>query len=225
MKTTLITTTALLALGGIATPALAQEVGRVISSQPLVQQVPVTRQVCGSQPMAVTQQPSGAGAVLGAVAGGLLGNTIGQGAGRALGTAVGVVGGAIVGNNLEAANSTSVQNVTQCGTQTVYENQTVGYNVTYEYAGRQYQTQMPNDPGQTIALQVTPVGAAQPATAPVPPPSAYAPQAGYAPAPTVVMGTSYVPNYYYPSPYYAAPYYAPFGVTLGFGYRGGHYRH
>ena len=223
MKTTLITTTALLALCGIATPALSQEVGRVISSQPLVQQVPVTRQVCGNQPMAVTQQPSGAGAVLGAVAGGLLGNTIGQGAGRALGTAVGVVGGAIVGNNLEAANSTSVQNVTQCGTQTVYENQTVGYNVTYEYAGRQYQVQMPNDPGQTIALQVSPVGAAQPATppatAPVTPPTAYAP------APTVVTGTTYVPGYYYPSPYYAAPYYAPFGVVLGFGYRGGFYRH
>ena len=31
---------------------------------------------------------------------------------------------------------------------------TSGYNVRYEYAGREYQTQMPYDPGQSIRVQV-----------------------------------------------------------------------
>lgn len=39
-----------------------------------------------------------------------------------------------------------------------YENRTVAYNVVYEYAGKQYAVQMPNDPGPSIQLQLTPVG-------------------------------------------------------------------
>ena len=52
-----------------------------------------------------------------------------------------------------------VQNVQQCSTQTSYENRTMGYDVVYEYAGREYSTQMPYDPGPTIRVQVTPLGA------------------------------------------------------------------
>ena len=33
---------------------------------------------------------------------------------------------------------------------------------TYEYAGRQYQVQMPQDPGPTIRIQVTPMAPAAP---------------------------------------------------------------
>jgi hypothetical protein len=36
---------------------------------------------------------------------------------------------------------------------------TIGYNVTYEFGGHQYSVQIPNDPGPTILLQVSPVGA------------------------------------------------------------------
>ena len=47
----------------------------------------------------------------------------------------------------------------QCSTQTIYESRTVAYNVIYEYAGRQYSVQMPQNPGPTLRLQVagTPV--------------------------------------------------------------------
>src|SRR5438105_15591253 len=71
-----------LATAGVAS---AQEVGRVISSTPVVQQVPVQRQVC-NQPQPVVQQApqggGGAGALIGAIAGGLLGHTVGGGMGN-----------------------------------------------------------------------------------------------------------------------------------------------
>ena len=43
------------------------------------------------------------------------------------------------------------------------ENQTVGYKVVYEYAGKRYTTQLPQDPGATVNLQITPSVAAKPA--------------------------------------------------------------
>src|SRR5438105_3422705 len=164
-----------LACSGVAG---AEEVGRVISSTPVVQQVPVQRQVCNQQPVAVQPQSSGAGAVIGGIVGGLLGHTVGGGFGRAAATGVGVVAGAAVGDNLERRGEyPQMAMAQQCGTQTAYENRTVGYNVQYEYAGRAYNVQMPYDPGPTLRLQVSPVTSAQPedgvqAAAAPPPPTA-----------------------------------------------------
>jgi hypothetical protein len=190
--------------------------------------VAVPRQVCHQQPM-VMEQPrtGGVGSVIGAVAGGLLGNTIGHGSGRAAATVIGAVTGAVVGDNVEGRPAYA-QNVQQCTTQTFYENRTVAYNVTYEYAGQQHTVQMPHDPGPTIRLQVTPVGAigTAPPAAPVgaeqvmPAPQAVAPvQTIVAPAPVVVPAYPAYPVY---PVYYHRPYYPP--VTLHFGYvRGGHH--
>lgn len=163
--------------GGVAALALAapslhaQEVARVVSSIPMIQQVGVPRQVCTTQQVMVEQPRSGAGALLGAVAGGAVGNQIGGGSGRAVATMAGVIGGAMLGNNIEGQPAARMQEQTTCTTQTVYENRTVGYNVTYEYAGRQYQVQTPSDPGPTIRVQVTPVlPAATPQPAVIPSP-------------------------------------------------------
>ena len=43
------------------------------------------------------------------------------------------------------------------------EKQTVGYKVVYEYAGKRYTTQLPQDPGATVNLQITPSAALKPA--------------------------------------------------------------
>ena len=43
------------------------------------------------------------------------------------------------------------------------EKQTIGYKVVYEYAGKRYTTQLPQDPGATVNLQITPSAAAKPA--------------------------------------------------------------
>jgi len=205
--------------------------GRVISSTPIIQQVAVPRQVCSQQPMVVqgARSTSGAGSVIGAIAGGLLGNTIGHGGGRAAATALGVMGGALVGNAVEANGSPAyAQNVQQCTTQTTYENRTVAYNVTYEYAGRQYTVQMPQDPGPTVRLQVTPMAAGN--TEPVYSSGSVTASEGIpimrsvevAPAPVVYAAPAVYPApVVYPS-YGYGPYYPPVGVSLNFGYSRGY---
>jgi uncharacterized protein YcfJ len=141
---------------GIGTWAWAQEVGKVISSVQVIQQVSVPRQVCAQEQVAVQPNKSGAGAAMGAIAGGVLGNQIGGGSGKAAATALGIFGGAILGNNIEGAPAPQTQTVQNCTTQNVFENRVMGYNVTYEFNGKQYSVQLPRDPGPTIKLNVTP---------------------------------------------------------------------
>lgn len=145
----------LAALAAVATAANADEFARVISASPVVQQVAVPRQVCMQQQVETQPSKSGLGAILGAVAGGALGNQVGHGGGRAVATAVGAVGGAVLGNNIEGTGPAQVQTVQNCHTETVYENRVNGYTVQYEYAGRQYTTQMPYQPGDSIKVRVS----------------------------------------------------------------------
>jgi uncharacterized protein YcfJ len=147
--------------------ALADDVGRVLSSQPILQQVAVPRQVCSTQQVEVQQQKSGAGAAMGAIAGGAIGNSVGRGSGNVAATMLGIVGGAVLGDRIEGAPPSHLENVQHCSTQNFYESRTVGYNVTYEFGGHRYSVQMPNDPGRTIRVQVSPAGAqVQPAYEP-----------------------------------------------------------
>jgi hypothetical protein len=99
---------------------------------------------------------------------------------RGIATMAGVIGGAVIGDRAETQNNTTLPSTT-CTTQTVYENRLVGYNVVYEYAGKEYSVQVPQDPGPTIPLQVTPVG--QGLRSEVPVLSALPPQVVYVPAP------------------------------------------
>ena len=237
---------AVAAAGLASLPASAMDIlARVISSTPVVQQVTVPRQVCNNQQV-LTQAPrSGAGALVGALAGGVLGNAIGSGGGRAVATMIGAVGGAAVGDNLERPGA-QLQNVQQCTTQTFYENRASHYNVVYEYQGEQYTTQMANDPGGYVRLQVTPVGGMASQASAYPAYQTNAPQPVYQSAPIEQQQTYYPPQVvqqpvyvqpaayaapypaYYPQPYYAAPYIAPIGLSLNFGYSrgfgGGHGR-
>jgi uncharacterized protein YcfJ len=150
---------ALLALAGAGTAQAQEEQGRVISTTPVVQQFVVPRQVCQEQVVTVPGQKSGAGALMGGIAGGAMGNAVGDGSGRALATMLGVIGGAVLGNNIEGSAPDRTETVQQCSTQNFYENRTVAYTVVYEYAGRQYTTQMRQDPGRFVRLSVTPVDA------------------------------------------------------------------
>ena len=207
MKT--LATTLLLATAGLAQ---AQEVGQVISRTAVFQQVAVPRQTCIQTPVAVQNPTSGAGALMGAIAGGAIGNQIGGGSGRAIATMAGVMGGAIMGDKIENPGS-QVQNQTTCTTQTVYENRLTGYNVVYEYAGKQYNVQLPQDPGPTIQLQVTPVGL-QRSEAPT------NTVVTTAVPPTTVINESRV--VYVPTPVYRT--YPPMStnINLGWGWGGGH---
>lgn len=208
MKTTVLTT-ALLAACGLAQ---AQEIGTVLSRTAVYQQVAVPRQSC-AQTITPNAPTSGGGAMTGAIAGGVIGTVMGDG--RGLGTLIGAVGGAILGDQAESnANS---QPITTCTTQTVMENRLVGYTVVYEYAGKQYTVQLPQDPGPTLPLQITPAGmqTAQPA------------------APTTVVQQPAVvyaqpPVVYAPPPVYYRPWPVSTSINLGWGWYGGgghHHRH
>lgn len=147
----------LLATLALTSAAQAQEVGQVLSRTPVYQQVTVPRQVCTQTQVTAPAQTSGAGAAMGAIAGGAIGNAMGKGEGRAIATMLGVIGGAIAGDKVEGPQSAQTQTQQTCTTQNVYENRLVGYNVVYEFAGKQYTVQWPRDPGPTIKLQITPV--------------------------------------------------------------------
>ena len=144
------------AMGFAAFGVAAQEVGTVVSSTPVVQQVAV----CGQGYVARPGPTTGGGAVIGALAGAAIGSTVGGGVGQAAAIGLGAVAGGAVGNSIEAHNNARM--VPTCATPVSYENRTVGYNVTYEYNGRQYQAQLPVDPGRTIQVRVTRTGEVRP---------------------------------------------------------------
>ena len=237
----------LAATGLLAFNASAQNIlAKVLSSTPLVQQVAVPRQVCSTQQVMVEVPKSGAGALMGAVAGGAVGNAIGNGNGRALATMIGLLGGALVGDRIEGGNPTQAQNSQQCNTQTFYENRVSHYNVVYEYQGTQYNTQMAQDPGTYVRLQVTPVGAMSPSPQPgfqqVPNPQSpaihgqtyqqdapvqYIGQPGFVVqqpvfvSPVVVQSSGFYGQPYYARPVYPRAHYAPsiqFNYSRGFGH-------
>src|SRR5665647_3472478 len=136
MKKLFVLSAAMLASGlGLAQ---TQELARVLSATPILQQVGVPRQVCSTEQVAVQQPKSGGGAILGAIAGGAMGNAVGGGSGKAAATMLGLIGGAVVGNNLEGSPASQYQDVQRCTTRTFFETRTVAYQIAYEFAGKHY---------------------------------------------------------------------------------------
>ena len=111
--------------------------------------------------------------------------------------------GAVLGNQIEGGRP-GYQNVQRCTTETYYDNQIVGYDVVYEYAGRHYNTRTQTDPGAWIPLTVQPAvpGVSR---APAGYPPTYAPtysptySGGYA-QPGVVVSTQPGPPAYIVEP-------------------------
>jgi uncharacterized protein YcfJ len=165
---------------------------RVVSSRPVVEQIPVAREQCwnerrsGYVDQRVTRSDTGAsigpGTILGAVVGGVIGHQFGNSSGgRDRGTAAGAIVGGLVGNQVDRDNAgpgtaTEVErvpverDVKRCRTVNEVREATVGYDVRYEYRGRQFTTRLPHPPGRTIPVSVD----IQPAEeAPPPPPPRY----------------------------------------------------
>lgn len=192
--------------------AQAQEVGQVISRTAVYQQAAAPRQTCTQTPVMAPTPSSGGGAIIGALAGGLIGSQLGGRDSKGLTAMAGVIGGALLGDKAES-QSNAPQSTT-CSTQTVYENRLVGYNVVYEYAGKQYNVQLPQDPGPTISLQVTPMNA----------PRSEAPaQTFYTTAPAVVEPATVITEsrvVYVPTPVYR--HFPPSYTSINLGWSAGH---
>lgn len=212
MKTWLITTLSLCAAGA----CLAQDVGRVLSSTPIVTQIAVPHRVCSTEQISYQQPNSGAGAILGAIAGAAIGNSVGgRGAERAAATAIGMVGGAVIGDRVEGPGGERTQNVERCTLQNLVENRTSGYQVLYEFGGKQYSVQMAQDPGPTIALQVGPANGVM-AQAPAQTAVISSSNPVYA-QPSVTYISVPAPSVYYPVATYR-PLFTPM-VVVPWGYR------
>lgn len=163
-----------LAAASACTWAGAEELGRVLSSTPVFQQVAVPQQYCSLESVVVPGTSSGGGAVVGAITGAAIGHAVGRrgghGGGRTAGTVIGMIGGAVIGDRLDSQSHDQVQQVRHCTTHVRHENRVVYHDVVYEYAGKSYAVQMPSDPGPTVRLQISPIGAThgtpQPGTVP-----------------------------------------------------------
>lgn len=229
---------ALLTLAPMLAHAQSQEMARVISSTPVVTQVASPQQVCTQSQVLTTAPKSGVGSLLGAVAGGVIGSQIGGGSGRALATVAGVIGGAVAGDAMEATPPTVAQPVTSCTQQLSYENRVTAYNVVYEYAGKQYAIQLPNDPGPMLPIRISPSVAVTSEV--VVKPTIAAPAVVNPPVVVMSHYPGAFPQVYSTPPVYSAPpvylpppaYYGPPAVSLRWGFGGGwgghrhhHYRY
>ena len=112
---------------------------------------------------------SGAGAIIGAIIGGVIGHQFGMSsAGRDHGTAAGAVIGGLVGSQAERGSDTGYQRasrdvpvervpvtreVQRCS-DVADGRRIAGYDVRYEYNGREFRTRMPYDPGPQIPVNV-----------------------------------------------------------------------
>jgi uncharacterized protein YcfJ len=182
----------------------------VLSATPIVDRVPVNREECWSEQQRsyeerrVTRQDNGQligpGTVIGAIAGGVIGHQFGNSSGgRDRGTAAGAVIGGLVGNQVdrdragpssgeivEVERRPVTREVERCRTVQDVREVNAGFDVRYRYAGREFVTRMPYDPGRRIrlAVDVRPM---------VEGPAAYSPPPAYS-APSAQPGPS-APGY------------------------------
>lgn len=192
------TLTTLLAASLLVTSAAASatEYGTVVSSSPVTAQISVPQRSCQDRVQPVAPAPSGGGALLGAIVGGVLGNSVGGGMGRAAATGLGVVAGAAIGDQVESANNPPQGAlVRDCRVSYGWQQQTVGYDVVYDYHGQRYNTRMTQAPGAQIALNVSVSPAESYGVAAVPNAPTALPAPVYSPNPYVVDAPADSPAY------------------------------
>jgi uncharacterized protein YcfJ len=133
--------------------------GQVVEVEPIYQvvSIPEERQVCDRRRSENRynnhRRNNNAGsAILGGIIGGAIGNRFGRGNGRDASTALGVLIGAGIGANKGQHRN----NRQSCYIETHYreEERFMGYDVTYDYNGALYHTQMQEHPGDRVRLRV-----------------------------------------------------------------------
>ncbi|HUP30864.1 MAG TPA: glycine zipper 2TM domain-containing protein [Usitatibacter sp.] len=172
---------AIASLSSFAPAAFAEpytDRARVLSVRPLTERIPVSREECwndrqrGYEERRVTRSDTGAaigpGTVLGAIVGGVAGHQVGSGRGNDAATAAGAVIGGLIGNQADRDHGnvrpgervTEIErvpvdrNVQRCRVVDEVREATVGFDVRYEYAGRQFTTRLPQDPGPNLRVRV-----------------------------------------------------------------------
>jgi uncharacterized protein YcfJ len=140
------------------------EYAEVLNARPIYREVRVSEPIreCWEEPVYHTQQqPKSAGGMLvGGLIGGVVGHQVGGGRGNKIATAMGVLLGAKIGHDAVNGHIKAERRVVgyeeHCKTQhrVSYEERLDGYDVTYEYRGREYQLVMPYHPGEHIKMRI-----------------------------------------------------------------------
>jgi uncharacterized protein YcfJ len=167
MKKTILATS-IAVLGAHAGIAAAQQAygdfAKVVSATPVRETVTESRRECRVEQVSGYQErreaPSGAGAVVGAIVGGVIGHQFGNSTGgRDHGTAAGAVVGGLIGNQVEK-DSNGVERrpvareLERCRFVPETRERVVGYDVSYQYNGRDFRARMAYDPGPEMPVNV-----------------------------------------------------------------------
>lgn len=146
-----------------------QDSARVIRVSPHFEQVNNPEQQCHMEIERVEPMNNGAnnqgrnlgGTVIGGIAGAILGSQVGGGNGRTAAAAVGAIGGALIGDQVaNGAGNNQYQGATErqvrrCNTVNRPEQRAAGYDVSYQYQGRNYTALMQQNPGRNVRVNVT----------------------------------------------------------------------
>lgn len=139
----------------------------VVRVDPLRRQVRVSEPVreCWQETVQPSQGPFSynhiGGTLIGGALGTVVGNQIGHGRGKDVARVAGALIGGAIGHNVSVDRERQLHGdrgrlVERCEVR--YRDSTEeridGYEVTYEYAGREYVTQLPYDPGQRLRVRV-----------------------------------------------------------------------
>jgi uncharacterized protein YcfJ len=139
----------------------------VVHTEPLRRQVRVSEPVreCWQETVQPSQGPFSynhiGGTLIGSALGTVVGNQIGRGRGKDVARVAGALIGGAIGHNVSVDRQRQLygdqgRTVERCDVRyrETTEERIDGYEVTYEYAGRQYVTRMPYDPGERLRIRV-----------------------------------------------------------------------
>jgi uncharacterized protein YcfJ len=169
MKKQLITLGAILMATSVAAQAghheRYQDTAKVISAEPIYRTVEITtpERHCWDEEVERyhANNHSYTGTVLGGILGGVIANRVSRHHGRGdnVATVAGALLGSSIGHDISHRNSrgyttTSTERRCEVSERTSYEEELVGYDVTYRYKGRLFTTRTDEHPGKRIPVDV-----------------------------------------------------------------------
>lgn len=146
-------------------PERYQDMAKVINVEPIYHTVEITRpeRHCWDEPVEHYHANRGTytGTVLGGIIGGVVANSISHGSrrGRDAATVAGALLGSAIGHDASRQKNggyytTSTERRCEVTHETTYEEELVGYDVTYRYHGRLFTTRTQERPGKRIPVMV-----------------------------------------------------------------------
>ena len=151
-----------LLLAAYTVPSYAHDytdTAEVVAAVPIFETVNEPRQQCWTESVTYYEESrrSNGGAIIGGITGGLLGAQVGKGNGRVAAAATAAAIGALVGDRLDNRYSYASpvnRPVQRCNVVDNYRKIISGYQVTYNYSGRNTTVILPYDPGRRVRIAV-----------------------------------------------------------------------